>query len=64
MAPVPRVDRPWLQRVKLRCHELLSNLAFKFNLRRYEQVFAEQDTEVHYHVVGRRKIILVATSDE
>ena len=29
------VDSAWFQRLKLKCDELLSSFAFKFNLRRY-----------------------------
>ena len=34
----PKLKPPGIERLKLNCDELLSNLAFKINLRRYMQV--------------------------
>ena len=40
-----RVDPAWFQRLKLKCDEALSNLAFKLNLRHYSKLGEVDDSE-------------------
>jgi hypothetical protein len=38
------IESAWFQRLKASCHEVLSNFAFKFNLRRYNLVWIANPT--------------------
>jgi hypothetical protein len=41
-----RFDRPWFQRLKLKCDVLLSTSAFKFKLRRYTKQELEMGDKI------------------
>jgi hypothetical protein len=59
-----KAPRP--KRLKLKCDVLLSNIAFKFNLRRYtvDDVFNRFDTDSNNTLVGPGQISLVTSWDD
>jgi len=54
----PMLKPPGTKRLKLKYDELLSNVAFKFNLRRYneEREHVVEEEEAEDHAVGRCRL--------